>query len=228
MHSCYNEPDYKKEGKVNCMIGYYNYTVILTYCSLISAIVGTHFAFEHNYVLALFCLMLCGFFDSFDGIVARSKNDRTEEEKKFGIQIDSLVDLISFGVYPAIIAYSMGFNSFPCLIIFIIYILGAVIRLGYFNVMEDMRRQQTTEKRKYYQGLPVTSSCLIFPMIYCLTVWLTVPQVQLVYLIGLLVVGILFVANIKVIKPDFKGVLGLIGFGIILLIILIIKGVVLI
>lgn len=61
MHSCYNEPDYKKEGKVNCMIGYYNYTVILTYCSLISAIVGTHFAFEHNYVLALFCLMLCGF-----------------------------------------------------------------------------------------------------------------------------------------------------------------------
>ena len=45
------------------MIGFYNYTVILTYCSLISAIVGTHFAFEHNYVLALFCLMLCGFFD---------------------------------------------------------------------------------------------------------------------------------------------------------------------
>ena len=88
MHSCYNEPDYKKEGKVNCMIGYYNYTVILTYCSLISAIVGTHFAFEHNYVLALFCLMLCGFFDSFDGIVARSKKDRTEEEKKFGIQIE--------------------------------------------------------------------------------------------------------------------------------------------
>ena len=70
------------------MIGFYNYTVILTYCSLISAIVGTHFAFEHNYVLALFCLMLCGFFDSFDGIVARSKKDRTEEEKKFGIQIE--------------------------------------------------------------------------------------------------------------------------------------------
>ena len=134
---------------------------------------------------------------------------QNRRRKEVGIQIDSLVDLISFGVYPVIIAYSMGFNSFPCLIIFIIYILGAVIRLGYFNVMEDMRQQQTTEKRKYYQGLPVTSSCLIFPMIYCLTVWLAVPQVQLVYLIGLLVVGILFIANIKVIKPDFKGVLAL-------------------
>lgn len=209
------------------MIGYYNYTVILTYCSLISAIVGTHFAFQHQYVVALFCLMLCGFFDSFDGIVARSKKDRTEEEKKFGIQIDSLVDLVSFGVYPAIIAYSMGFNSFPCLILFIIYILGAVIRLGYFNVMEDMRQQQTTEKRKYYQGLPVTSSCLIFPMIYCLSVFLPIPQVQTIYFIGLGIVGLLFILNIKVPKPDFKGVLGLIGLGVILLIILIVRGVIL-
>ncbi len=74
----------KKEGKVNCMIGYYNYTVILTYCSLISAIVGTHFAFEHNYVLALFCLMLCGFFDFRWYLYSRSKKtDR--REKKFGI-----------------------------------------------------------------------------------------------------------------------------------------------
>ena len=210
------------------MIGFYSYTVILTYLSLVFAMVGIHLSVIGLYQWSFICLMMCGICDTFDGMVARSKKNRTEEEKKFGIQIDSLVDLISFGVYPAIIAYSMGFNSFPCLIIFIIYILGAVIRLGYFNVMEDMRQQQTTEKRKYYQGLPVTSSSLIFPMIYCLTVWLKVPQVQFVYLIGLLVVGILFVANIKVIKPDFKGVLGLIGFGIILLIVLIIKGVVLI
>ena len=212
------------------MIGFYDYTVILTYLSLMSGTIGIMLCLNgmgHPY-LGMFFLLFSGLCDTFDGKVARTKKDRTPQMKKFGIQIDSLVDLISFGVYPAIIAYSMGFNSFPCLIIFIIYILGAVIRLGYFNVMEDMRQQQTTEKRKYYQGLPVTSSSLIFPMIYCLTVWLKVPQVQFVYLIGLLVVGILFVANIKVIKPDFKGVLGLIGFGIILLIILIIKGVVLI
>ena len=80
------------------MIGFYNYTVILTYCSLISAIVGTHFAFEHNYVLALFCLMLCGFFDSFDGIVARSKKDRTEVLvfilQSLPIQWDSKVSLV--------------------------------------------------------------------------------------------------------------------------------------
>ncbi len=206
------------------MIGYYNYTVILTYMSLLSALLGTHYAFQHNYVIALFCLMLCGFFDSFDGIVARTKTDRTSEEKKFGIQIDSLVDLVSFGVFPALIAYSMGFTSWPCFFFFIIYVLGAVIRLAYFNVVEELRQNQTSEKRKYYQGLPVTSSSLIFPMIYCLTVWFNIHLVQSIYFIGLGVVGILFVADIKVPKPGLKGVCALIGFGAILLAILVATG----
>lgn len=90
------------------MIGYYNYTVILTYLSLISALFGTHLAFRGEPVGALICLLLCGAFDSFDGMVARTKKGRTEEEKKFGIQIDSLVDMFSFGIFPAIIGYTMG------------------------------------------------------------------------------------------------------------------------
>ena len=93
------------------MIGYYNYTVILTYMSLLSALFGTHLAFQGNTVGALTCLLLCGAFDSFDGMVARTKKGRTEEEKKFGIQIDSLADMFSFGIFPAIIGYTMGLNT---------------------------------------------------------------------------------------------------------------------
>lgn len=208
------------------MIGFYNYTVILTYCSLISAIIGTHFAFSHSYVAALVCLMLCGFFDSFDGMVARSKKNRTPEEKMFGIQIDSLVDLVSFGVFPAIIAYSMGFTKLRCLPFFCIYVLGAVIRLGYFNVMEDMRQKKTSEKRKYYTGLPVTSSSIIFPAIYCLSAWFKLATVQMIYFVGLGVVGILFVSKIKVPKPDLRGVLILIAIGVILFLILAFTGII--
>jgi hypothetical protein len=43
----------------------------------------------------------------FDGKVARTKKDRTEQEKSFGIQIDSLSDLVSFGVLPAVIGFAM-------------------------------------------------------------------------------------------------------------------------
>ena len=94
-------------------MGFYNYTVILTYLSLISALFGTHLAFKGNFSGALICLLLSGAFDSFDGMVARTKKDRTEEEKKFGIQIDSLADMFSFGIFPAIIGYTM-MDSIVC------------------------------------------------------------------------------------------------------------------
>lgn len=191
------------------MIGYYNYTVILTYMSLLSALFGTHLAFNSNYVGALICLLLCGAFDSFDGMVARTKKGRTEEEKKFGIQIDSLVDMFSFGIFPIIIGYTMGLNDAWWKIIFGLYAICAVSRLGYFNVAEETRQKETTEKRKYYQGLPVTSACLIFPAVYLLKSLVGVNMMHSVYGVIMCVVAIAFVVDFKVIKPGLKGILGM-------------------
>jgi len=195
------------------MIGYYNYTVILTYLSLLSALFGTHLAFNGKYIGALICLLLCGAFDSFDGMVARTKKGRTEEEKKFGIQIDSLVDMFSFGIFPAIIGYTMGLNNLIWFFIFAIYAICAVSRLGYFNVAEEMRQKETNEKRKYYQGLPVTSASLIFPMVYLLRHFLTPELTYSIYGCVMFIVAIAFVVDFKVIKPGLKGILamGVIG-----------------
>lgn len=191
------------------MIGYYNYTVILTYLSLISALFGTHLAFRGEPVGALICLLLCGAFDTFDGMVARTKKGRTEEEKKFGIQIDSLVDMFSFGIFPAIIGYTMGLNGWLWFAIFALYAICAVSRLGYFNVAEEMRQKETTEKRKYYQGLPVTSSSLIFPAVYLLKAAVGLGTMQGIYGIMMLVVALAFVIDFKVIKPGLKGILAM-------------------
>lgn len=191
------------------MIGYYNYTVILTYLSLISALFGTHLAFRGEPVGALICLLLCGAFDSFDGMVARTKKGRTEEEKKFGIQIDSLVDMFSFGIFPAIIGYTMGLNGWLWFAIFALYAICAVSRLGYFNVAEEMRQKETTEKRKYYQGLPVTNSSLIFPAVYLLKAAVGLGTMQGIYGIMMLVVALAFVIDFKVIKPGLKGILAM-------------------
>lgn len=195
------------------MIGYYNYTVILTYLSLLSALFGTHLAFNGNYVGALTCLLLCGAFDAFDGMVARTKKGRTEEEKKFGIQIDSLVDMFSFGIFPIIIGYTMGLKTWIWFFIFAIYAICAVSRLGYFNVAEEMRQKETTEKRKYYQGLPVTSAAMIFPMIYLLSYFLSPELTYSIYGCVMLAIAMAFVIDFKVIKPGLKGILamGIVG-----------------
>ena len=147
-------------------IGFYNYTVILTYISVISAIVGILQSSQRNFDGAILCLILSGICDAFDGMVARTKKNRTEEEKMFGIQIDSLCDVISFGVFPAILCFYLGLNGILGKILIICYCLCAVIRLGFFNVIEGKRQQVETGCNKAYRGLPVTSISMILPFLY--------------------------------------------------------------
>ena len=90
------------------MIGYYNYTVILTYMGLISGLLGIFASIEGHPIFALGTLMFAGFCDMFDGLVARTKKDRTDKEKKFGIQLDSLADFVCYGILPVVIVYTTG------------------------------------------------------------------------------------------------------------------------
>ena len=72
-------------------IGFYNYTVVLPYMSLLSSVVGMTEALDGRFGNAIACLVASGICDMLDGKVARTKKDRTEDQKNFGIQIDSLV-----------------------------------------------------------------------------------------------------------------------------------------
>lgn len=102
----------------------------------------------------MLCLMLAGLLDAFDGRIARTKKDRTEQEKRFGIQIDSLNDLVCFGVLPAAIGWSMDCDRLWFLATMSFFALCSLIRLAYFNVTEEERQDQTSENRAYYLGVP--------------------------------------------------------------------------
>ena len=182
------------------MIGFYNYTVILTYLSLCSAVVGITQVFEGRERIAILCLLISGICDLFDGKVARHKKDRTDQEKLFGIQIDSLCDLVAFGVLPACIGYKLGFNYGLGLAAAVLIVLCGLIRLGYFNVKEEERQRNTAENRKEYQGVPITTSSIILPLLFLAKK--NIPDAAYPYVFqGFMVaLSILFVANIKVKK----------------------------
>lgn len=72
------------------MIGFYDYTVVVTYISLVSSILGMFCAIDGKLTLAVSCLAFSGLCDMFDGKIARTKKNRTDDEKSFGIQIDIL------------------------------------------------------------------------------------------------------------------------------------------
>ncbi len=212
------------------MLGYYNYTVILTYLSLISAGLGIFISLNgegHPYI-GTFFLLFCGLCDAFDGKVARLKKNRTDDECKFGIQIDSLSDLVAFGVLPACIGEAMLWKStvFPSMfgeekhyaipvILFMIltlYVLMAMIRLAYFNVMEEKRQKEETGVRKYYTGIPVTTASLVFPSVMLLQ-FLTPVDLTAVYFAAMAVLGGLFVSRLRIKKPGMKGIMIMVGIG---------------
>ena len=93
------------------MIGFYDYTVVVTYISLVSSILGMFCAIDGRLTLAVFCLAFSGLCDMFDGKIARTKKNRTDDEKNFGIQIDSLCDVVCFGIFPVMICYCLGVNT---------------------------------------------------------------------------------------------------------------------
>lgn len=188
-------------------IGIYNYTVILTYLSLLSAVVGMALSAKGLFTAAVVCLMISGLCDAFDGSVARSKKDRTQEEKAFGIQIDSLCDVISFGVFPAILCYHLGADGFFGMICMGAYVLCAVIRLAYFNVLEEKRQREEVGCNKTYRGLPVTSISMIFPVFYLLRFLVSESLFLVLLHILLLLIAFLFILDFSVKKICFDKVL---------------------
>ena len=182
------------------MVGFYNVSVILTYCGLLSSVTGIFLAMSGHTTLAVVCLMFSGICDIFDGKIARAIS-RTEDEKRFGIQIDSLSDLVCFGVFPAVLCRALGVTSVVGSVVLALYVLAALIRLAYYNVMEEHRQQETSDTRKFFSGLPVTTISFVFPVVYAMRKLF--PQALPWVLMALMLVFlILFVINFKVIKPD--------------------------
>ncbi len=185
------------------MIGFYNYTVILTYVSFASSIAGIFCAMSGHLRMAVFFLAFSGLCDMFDGKIARTKKDRTPDEKSFGIQIDSLCDIVCFGILPIMICYQIGMRHAYSLVILTLYALAGMIRLGYFNVMEAKRQSETEEPRKYYQGLPITSMAIALPILFVASPLFHSTEAFLVVLhVVVALVGILFITDFKLRKPS--------------------------
>lgn len=188
------------------MIGIWDYTVIVTYISLAVSVFGITQALSGNIQGAILCLALSGILDMFDGKIARTKKDRTEEEQVFGIQIDSLCDLVCFGVFPAIICYTLGMNHKFDVGILILFVLFGLVRLAYFNVTEEKRqREKKGELRHEYQGLPITTIAIFLPIVYVFRG--AFEQYFIIVLdVVVFVTACLYVLDIPIKKPNGKAI----------------------
>ena len=141
------------------IIGYYRKCDILTMCGTFLAFIGIILAINDHFTFSAFCLFLCCVCDGFDGKLARMKRYK-KEQKVYGAQLDSLSDVICFGVFPAILT-SLICNNIYVYIISAIYMLCGLVRLAYFNTLDIMPKS----KKNVFIGVPITTVAIIYPII---------------------------------------------------------------
>lgn len=204
------------------MIGYYNKSVIVTYIGLVCSLFGMMLAMHGMFREAMILLMICGLCDMIDGPIAR-KCKRNDDEKSFGIQIDSLCDMVCFGAQPAVICLAMPGMEWYMTFAPAFYVLAGAIRLGFFNVQEINRVRTDPGRRKSYDGLPITAGALIMPVVAALES-LTGGFSSLVYPIVLAVTGVMFIAPIRIPKIHLPGMILCALIGVATLVVMILMG----
>ncbi len=175
-------------------IGYYNKTVWLSYFGMLSALVGIYHI--QNLRIAMICLIISGIADLFDGVVAR-RFKRSESEKNFGIQLDSLVDTVSFLLFPAV--FLLHTLKIPFAIAAAaLYVFCGITRLAWFNIT-------TYENIREFHGMPVTYAALIIPL-FNLTKFFGIKSFYEPSLCALyVIISLLFVLDLKIRKPTIAG-----------------------
>ena len=185
------------------MIGKWNKSVIATYVGMLLAVASIFLLMSGLYKAAMMCFMVAGICDLFDGTIARMCK-RTEEEKNFGIQLDSLVDVVSFIVLPVVLIVKLAGLTWYAAVAAVLYSVFGIARLAYFNVCQE-ENEDKDSPIKYYTGMPVTYAALVFPLVYLLHLYFNTEVTALFMCIAMEIMALLFILKIKFIKPGKKG-----------------------
>lgn len=170
--------------------GVYILPNLCTTASLFCGFFAVIHSFKGEFVSAAWAVIIAGVFDFLDGRVARL----THAESEFGIEYDSLVDLASFGLAPAVLMYTWGLKGFSrigWLGAFLYFACGA-LRLARFNV------QSNSVERTWFQGLPIPVAAIVCSSMVILYDYMEITSMRSSYLVlaTTIVLSLLMVSTI--------------------------------
>lgn len=164
---------------------------LLTLTSIFFAFYSVVEAIKENFVLAAGLILVAGFFDGIDGKVARLTNTTS----RFGVELDSLADVISFGVAPAILMYKWALFPYAQIgwVCAFVFVACGALRLARFNV------QTGTIDPKKFNGLPIPAAAAMLSttVLFFGRLEINPASFQLALIIFTLVIAFLMVSSIK-------------------------------
>ncbi|KQQ91253.1 CDP-diacylglycerol--serine O-phosphatidyltransferase [Aureimonas sp. Leaf324] len=174
---------------------------LVTILSICAGVTGIRFAFEGRFELAVGLVLGAAFLDGIDGRIARLVNGQS----RFGAEMDSLADIVNFGVAPALLLYAYTLHDVGSFgwICALLYISGCALRLARFNTMLD-EPNKPAWKSAYFTGIPSPAGAglALFPVYLGFTSNVALPDITpAAAAIYLVVVGVLMASHI----PTYSG-----------------------
>jgi CDP-diacylglycerol--serine O-phosphatidyltransferase len=166
------------------------FTTANIFCGFLSIV----YAFDGNFVTASWLIVIAAILDALDGTVARL----THSYSKFGIELDSLSDVVSFGAAPSVLLYAVYFQDIRnvgVVISFLPLFFGAM-RLARFNVNQD------SFVKKEYSGLPIPSQAVVLAsfIVFNYHFWGYLHLSKLLAP-GVIFLGLLMISNVEYDTP---------------------------
>jgi len=163
----------------------------LTLCGLFCGFYSILAALKGDYVIAAWAIMVANIFDGLDGWVARLTSSTT----RFGIELDSLSDLVAFGVAPAVILYNWSLASFGRVgwaAAFLFVACGA-LRLARYNI------QMGSSESRSFTGMPIPGAATMIAtlVIFYYNKWDTVPDNNYFILFFTIFLSMLMVSTLR-------------------------------
>lgn len=185
---------------------------ILTSLSLLCGFISILFSLEGHFTFAAWTILVSVLLDGLDGQIAR-KNASTSE---FGKELDSLVDVVAFGIAPALLGYIFicrTFHAWATMALFG-YLLSSVMRLAKYNITPK------EEMRNYFYGLPTTvSGGIIASFILLYRKYGRLPP-SLIFFVLVLILTFLMVSRIRYLNLD--GLVQVIGKNMVMFLVIMI------
>lgn len=161
----------------------------VTLGNLIFGMLSIFASINKSFTLAMLFMLLAVACDFFDGKFARLSKKITQQQKDFGKQLDSLADLVSFGVAPAVFGFMMGLSAWYALLILVLFVCAGLLRLARFNILPTS---------DYFVGVAITTNGILFPLLYF--VWLLIPYPIELFLVVYLFMAFAMMSSVKVRK----------------------------
>jgi len=182
---------------------------ICSLAGLLCALLGLYFAILQNFPAAVIALIWAVLFDWGDGIIARNMKGRTKRQGEFGAQLDSLIDMVSFAICPAVFLLSYGqFSAWFLPGAFVIVATGA-IRLSYFNVFGLVDSST-------YKGLALDNNVILFAFVYLFEGFFSTGIFSIILYAMFMIMAGFNLSSLR--TPKFSGAwfYGLIGYTVVL------------